>query len=193
MIDVVSYVPGIQTDFRYATPDNFTHKRLYTHPGAFLRLPAAMALREVQSDLNTKGLGLKIFDAYRPYNVTKEMWKIVPDARYAANPAKGSGHNRGIAVDLTLTNHFTGEELTMPTKYDDFTERAHHNYDHLPDSVIVNRNLLKSVMEKHGFIALDTEWWHYYLPGSSRYELMDFNFDQMRKLVNAAPANPESN
>ncbi len=184
MVDVASYVPGIKTDFKYATVDNFTHKKLYKKPVAYLRLPAAKALAAVQRELNAQGFALKIFDAYRPYSVTKEMWRVVPDERYAANPAKGSGHNRGAAVDITLIDLKTGEELPMPTPFDDFTERAHHNYLNLPGKVIQNRKLLRTTMEKHGFLALDTEWWHYFLPEASRkYDLLDLNFRQMKRIV----------
>ncbi len=133
---------------------------------------------------HAKGIGLKFFDAYRPYSVTKKMWQVVPDARYAANPAKGSGHNRGAAVDVTLINLKTKEELTMPTGFDDFTEKAHHNYLNLPTQVIANRKLLKSTMEKYGFAALETEWWHYSIPNAaSKFELLDLSFNQIKKLV----------
>ncbi len=112
------------------------------------------------------------------------MWEVVPDARYAANPAKGSGHNRGAAVDVTLINLQTKEELTMPTGFDDFTEKAHHNYLNLPTQVIVNRELLKSTMEKFGFSALETEWWHYSIPNAAnKFELLDLSFNQIKKLV----------
>ncbi|TDH25607.1 peptidase M15 [Segetibacter sp. 3557_3] len=184
MVKVKSYVPDIKTDFKYATSDNFTHKVLYQNPGAYLRLPAAMALAAVQSELKPQGIGLLIYDAYRPYSVTIEMWRVVPDDRYAANPAKGSGHNRGAAVDLTLVDLKTGKELAMPTLFDDFSEKAHHNYLNLPENIIQNRKLLRTTMEKHGFLALDTEWWHYFLPEASRkYDLLDLNFRQMKRVV----------
>lgn len=173
------------TDFKYATYNNFTRHILYTEPEAYLRLPTALALKKVQEDLATKGLGLKVFDAYRPYSVTKEMWKVVPDERYAANPAKGSGHNRGAAVDVTLVKISTGEELPMPTGFDDFTEKAHHTYTNLPKNVVQNRALLKTTMEKHGFVALSTEWWHYSLSNATTdFELLDLSFEQLKKLEN---------
>jgi len=159
MVRLKEYLHPLITDFKYATYNNFTHRILYTHPEAYLRLPVAMALQKVQKELKAKGLALKIFDAYRPYSVTKEMWKVVPDQRYAANPAKGSGHNRGEAVDLTLVKVSSGEELPMPTGFDDFTEKAHHSYRDLPEDVLQNRALLKTTMEKYGFRALSTEWW----------------------------------
>lgn len=148
-----------------------------------MRLAAAKALQNVCIALKKQLLGIKIFDAYRPYSVTKTMWQIVPDDRYAANPAKGSGHNRGIAIDLTLIDLLTKKELAMPTAFDDFTEKSHHNYMLLDSEVLKNRKMLKDVMEQKGFIALDTEWWHYYLPNASKYELLDFDFKQMKKLT----------
>lgn len=112
------------------------------------------------------------------------MWKIVPDERYAANPAKGSGHNRGIAVDVTLVKIATGEELPMPTAFDDFSEKAHHNYMQLSNEIIANRTLLKTIMEKHGFTPLATEWWHYSLSGmGEQFELLDLNFKLLKKIT----------
>lgn len=186
MVAIDKYVGNLKSNFVYATNYNFTHQILYRKPKAYLRLAAAKALQAVANNLTTKGLGLLIYDAYRPYSITKTMWQIVPDDRYAANPAKGSGHNRGIAVDLTLYNLKTGLPLPMPTPFDDFTEKAHHNYMQLDSVVLANRQLLKTAMEQQGFKALDTEWWHYYLPNSAYYELLDFDFTQMKKLVHKA-------
>jgi D-alanyl-D-alanine dipeptidase len=183
MVSLTKYLQPLNLDFRYATAQNFTHKVLYHHPGAFLRLPAARALKGVQDELKQQNLDVKIFDAYRPYSVTVEMWKAVPDERYAANPAKGSGHNRGIAVDLTLIYLNSTQELAMPTAFDDFSEKAHHDYMQLDSTVLAHRRLLRTVMEKHGFIALETEWWHYYLPGPIKYNLLDLDFDQLRSLT----------
>jgi len=183
MVYLTNYLQPFLVDWRYATPDNFTKQILYTNPDAFLRLPAAKALMAVNTELKQKNICIKIYDAYRPYSITKKMWEIVTDERYAANPAKGSGHNRGIAVDLTLTDLKTGKDLAMPTGYDDFSEKAHHNYMQLDANIIANRNLLRSVMEKHGFKALETEWWHYYLVDGKTYSVMNFNFDQLRKLT----------
>lgn len=184
IVPLKQFVNPIITDYKYATTDNFTHEILYTNPGAYTRLTVALALEKVEKDLATKGLGLKFFDAYRPYSVTKKMWKVVPDERYAANPAKGSGHNRGIAVDVTLIKIPSGEELAMPTGFDDFSEKAHHNYMQLPDNVLQNRKLLKTTMEKYGFESLSTEWWHYSLATATNFELLDLSFDELKKLEN---------
>ncbi len=183
MVAIDGYITNITSSFVYASTHNFTSQVLYKHPKAYLRLAAAKALQAVANELQNKNLGILVFDAYRPYRVTKTMWQIVPDDRYAANPTKGSGHNRGIAIDLTLYSLKNGKPLQMPTAFDDFTEKAHHNYMQLDSTVLSNRHLLKSVMEKHGFIALETEWWHYYLPNAAYYELLDFDFKQMKKLA----------
>jgi D-alanyl-D-alanine dipeptidase len=183
LVSLQMFIPQLVIDLKYATKNNFTHAVLYSEPSAFARLAAATALKKINADLNKIGLTLKIFDAYRPYSVTREMWKLVHDERYAANPTKGSGHNRGVAFDVTLARISTREELQMPTQFDDFSERAHHGYSHLPAEVIQNRELLKTTMEKFGFVSLSTEWWHYSLPdAASRFELLDLSFKQLNKL-----------
>ena len=177
------FVPQIVIDLKYATKNNFTHHLLYTSATALTRLSTAQALKKINAELNEIGLGLKVFDAYRPYRITKKMWKLVHDERYTANPSKGSGHNRGAAVDLTLIKLSTKEELPMPTGFDDFSQKAHHDYMNLSIEVLNNRKLLKATMEKYGFVSLSTEWWHYSLPdASNRFELLDLSFTQLKKL-----------
>lgn len=192
MVSIAKLVPGIVFDFKYATADNFTSKVLYPSiKDSYLRKKAAMALASAQKDLAKLGLGLKIWDAYRPYSVTVQMWQAVPDERYAANPQNGSGHNRGTAVDVTLINITTGEELNMGTGFDNFSDTASVAFKHLPDSVISNREILISCMKKHGFLVLDTEWWHFYLPDSKNFELMDIPFNKLRLfLMRQARLNP---
>lgn len=175
LIPLKNYIPDILIDLRYATPYNFMHRVLYHHSEALLRRPAARALDSVQRMLRTKGYTLKIWDAYRPYSITEKMWEPVKDDRYAADPHTGSGHNRGIAVDLTIVSLHTGQELDMGTGFDNFTDSAHHNFP-LPDSIAANRLLLKTTMEQFGFKALPSEWWHYALPDANRYPLMDVDF-----------------
>jgi D-alanyl-D-alanine dipeptidase len=176
------FIPQLVIDLKYATKSNFTHRILYIDPAAYARLPTAVALKKVNDELNKSGLGLKVYDAYRPYQVTKKMWKVVHDERYTANPAKGSGHNRGAAVDVTLINISTGEELPMPTAFDEFSEKAHHGYNNLPREVLDNRALLKTTMEKFGFVSLNTEWWHYSLPNAAdRFELLDVSFYHLNR------------
>lgn len=181
LTELKSRIPEIVYDLRYATAANFTGRKLYeVGTATYLRLPAATALAAVQKKLQPLGLGLKIFDAYRPHSATRLMWDLVKDERYVANPAKGSNHNRGLAVDLTIVKLDTGEELDMGTWFDNFTDTAHHAFIALPENVFINRRLLRQVMEEAGFKALETEWWHYSWPNNRDYDVLDIPF---RKLV----------
>jgi D-alanyl-D-alanine dipeptidase len=183
LCDVKKLIPGLEIDLRYASANNFTHKKIYAPTiTTYLRKKAASALVLVQKELNLKGLGLKIFDAYRPYAATELMWDLVKDERYAANPKNGSGHNRGVAVDLTIINLKTRKELAMGTGFDNFTDTAHHEFTCLPATILQNRLLLKTTMEKFGFKALETEWWHYSLPDSKNYPLLNLGFELLKKL-----------
>ncbi|MBS1973158.1 MAG: M15 family metallopeptidase [Bacteroidetes bacterium] len=176
MANLRQFIPNIVLDLRYGTKNNFVHKIMYAEKPkyTFMRLPAVKLLLGAQKELNKKGYGLKIFDAYRPYSVTRKFWELVHDERYVADPALGSGHNRGIAVDLTIIDLKTKKELKMPTGFDSFSDSAHHDFNNLPVETLQNRELLKSIMIKHGFVPLNTEWWHYSLPGAEKYEVMDF-------------------
>jgi D-alanyl-D-alanine dipeptidase len=170
----------IPLDVRYATENNFMKQTLYPVAKSYLRAPAARALVEVQRELADRGLGIKVFDAYRPYRVTEAMWEPIKNTDYVADPAKGSRHNRGAAVDLTLISLSTGAEIAMPTPYDDFTSRAAHAFTDLPEDVLANRALLKEVMAKHGFDPLPSEWWHYDFRGWEGDELMDVPLDELK-------------
>ncbi len=183
MTELKSFIPGIVYDLRYATTNNFMHRLMYPQNTTitFMRLPAAIALKQVQKELNENGLGLKIFDAYRPYSVTVKFWELVHDERYVANPSKGSGHNRGIAVDLTIIQLKTGKELNMGTGFDNFTDTAHQTFTRLPEEILQNRGLLRSTMEKYGFRALDTEWWHFFLANGNKFEILDIDFKKLMK------------
>ncbi|MFL5811797.1 MAG: M15 family metallopeptidase [Flavisolibacter sp.] len=182
MIEIKSLVTGVEYDLRYATSNNFTKKQLYrSGKQSFMRLPAARGLQKVQEELNNKGYGLKIFDAYRPYSVTEKMWDLIHDERYVANPAKGSGHNRGISVDLTIVDIKTHRELDMGTGFDNFTDSAHHDFKDFSSFVLRNRMLLKEIMERNGFKALDTEWWHYSWPNDRNYQVLDIAFKELGK------------
>lgn len=182
MVELKSLIPNIRYDLRYASTNNFTGKRLYSKKlkNTYLRTAAATALAKVQTDLNQQGFGLKIYDAYRPYGVTIRFWETIKDERYVANPSKGSGHNRGLAVDLTVIDLKTGKELDMGTGFDNFTDTAHHIFNQLSQSVLDNRKLLKETMLKHGFELFDTEWWHYAWPNDREYEVLDLDFGVLR-------------
>jgi zinc D-Ala-D-Ala dipeptidase len=182
MVELKTIMPDIQYDLRYATTNNFMHQRVYKNGrNTFLRLVVARALARVQHDLNEKNLSLKIWDAYRPFSVTEKMWALIKDERYVADPKKGSGHNRGIAVDLTIVDRTTGKELDMGTGFDNFTDSAHQDFKDLPAEILNNRTLLKTVMEKYGFVALETEWWHFFWkdPG---FELLDIDPKKFKKI-----------
>lgn len=159
-VDLSVVAPSIVLDVKYATEDNFVGKQVYPVAKCFLRRGCLEKLLRVQETFEKMGLSLKVFDGYRPLHVQKIFWDLVPDKRYIADPAIGSKHNRGAAVDLTLVNA-DGDELAMPTPFDDLTERAHRDYMELSTDVMANRQLLEEVMLSNGFEPLPTEWWHF--------------------------------
>jgi D-alanyl-D-alanine dipeptidase len=185
MTELKRQIPNIVYDLRYSTEQNFVKQPLYPRFTCvtFLRQTAANALASVQKELSKQGLGLKIFDAYRPYSVTVKFWELIKDERYVANPSKGSGHNRGLAVDLTIIELATGKELDMGTGFDNFTDTAHHTFTALPETVLRNRKLLKDIMLKHGFKLLETEWWHYSWPNDRNYEVLDLSFEKLERII----------
>ncbi|WP_447641604.1 MULTISPECIES: M15 family metallopeptidase [Chitinophagaceae] len=172
-------VQDIKLDLVYATTHNFTHTQLYHNPKVLVTKPLASALKKAADQLREKGIGLLIFDAYRPYHVSQQMWQIVQDDRYVANPVHGSDHNRGTAIDLSLYSLRTGKLLTMPTGFDNFTEKAHLSYQPKSTAVLVNRNLLQKTMQSAGLRPLATEWWHFFLPNSKDFEVLDLSFDEL--------------
>ncbi|MCH7814205.1 MAG: C39 family peptidase, partial [Planctomycetes bacterium] len=172
LVDLTTIDPRIVIDIPYASDDNFTKQRLYPVARCLLRRSVARRLSAVQDRLVRQGLGLKVFDGYRPLSVQRKMWAIVPDSRYVADPAKGSRHNRGAAVDATLVDA-TGRELEMPTGYDDFTPAAHRDYTGGSELSRRNRGLLEAAMTAEGFTGIATEWWHFDAPGWDRYPLAD--------------------
>ncbi len=183
MVDLKNEIPSLVLDLKYATFDNFMEEKLYpVISTTYLRKAAADALSKVVEYLRESGLGIKIWDAYRPYSVTERMWEKIKDLRYVADPAQGSGHNRGISVDLTLMDLKTKKELLMPTGFDNFTDTAHSDFIFLSEPILKNRAILKNAMEKFGFIQLETEWWHFYLPNSLKYDVLDFSFEELNQM-----------
>lgn len=172
LVDIADVDPRIVVDVRYATKNNFMRRVLYPVGRVLLRESVARRLARVQDELAGMGLGLKVYDGYRPLSVQKEMWEVLPDPNYVADPAKGSRHNRGAAVDLTLIDA-KGQELEMPSGYDDFSESAHADYAGGSETARRNRDLLIKTMEKQGFTVLKTEWWHFDAPGWERYSVLD--------------------
>lgn len=172
LIRLRDVIPDLLCDVRYATTNNFTHRVLYSSDTLYARHVVAQALLEAQLLARAQGLQLKVFDAYRPLSVQRLMWSIVPDERFVADPAKGSRHNRGCAVDLTLCR-LDGTELNMGTGYDEFTEQAAATYTDLSEEVIRNRATLFDIMKRAGFTVLPSEWWHFDIIGWERFAILD--------------------
>lgn len=179
LVDLEKYIPGSVLDIRYATTNNFTAERIYDQAMAYARKPVADALKKVQEKLKEQGLGIKIFDAYRPYRATVKFYEVYGDTTYVASPYRGSRHNRGCALDLTLIDLKTGEELRMPTGYDSFRREAWLSTAVADPLVRKNRRQLIDVMEKHGFRVNSSEWWHFDFRGWKNFEVMDVDFDEL--------------
>jgi D-alanyl-D-alanine dipeptidase len=163
LVELTPLDPTIRLDIRYATADNFLSTPVYEEARAFLQRPAAEALVRAHRALKEQGYGLLIHDAYRPWWVTKLFWDATPEDKreFVADPAKGSRHNRGCAVDLTLYRLSDGRAVEMPSLYDEMTERARPGYAGGPPEPRRRRELLRSAMEREGFTVFDSEWWHF--------------------------------
>ena len=162
-------------DMKYATPDNFLKQAVYDCGECYLRKSTAKALVKANEEFKSLGYRIKLFDCYRLLSVQKKMWKILPGTHYVANPAKGSKHNRGAAVDLTLVDA-QGKELDMGTSFDFFGKKAHHTCTTLPKKVLENRKLLKDVLNKYNFKSIFSEWWHYEYRPEMQSKVEDFQW-----------------
>lgn len=169
-VNLRNYSNDFVFDMKYATADNFLKEKVYPCDECFLRVKTVKALLEANKAFLEKGFRIKIYDCYRPRSIQKKMWKIVPDANYVANPKKGSIHNRGGAVDISLVDS-EGKELDMGTKFDFFGKEAGHNYPNFSEQILANRKFLKTIMLEHNFKSFDSEWWHYNLNGSNKDEV----------------------
>lgn len=178
LVELIKLDPTFKLDIRYATTNNFTGKAVYPAARAFLQRPAAEALLRVQQKLKPQGYGLLIFDGYRPWAITKLFWDITPPEQhnFVANPAKGSKHNRGCAVDLSLYDLKTGREISMPSQYDEFTERAYPTYKGGTDEQRRTRELLRHAMEAEGFTVNEYEWWHFDYKDWRKYPILNLSF-----------------
>lgn len=163
-------------DLRYATDNNFLKAQVYDCAECYTRVKTAKALLKANKDLMRKGYKIKFFDCYRPNSVQYKMWELVPNPQYVANPVKGSIHNKGGAVDITLVD-MKGNELDMGTDFDYFGKRAYHDNLDLSENILKNRKLLKATMESHGFWSIRTEWWHYNLSSASNEKVADFKWE----------------
>lgn len=171
--------PTLAIELPYATEENFTKERLYPVARCFLRRKVAESLVAAHRSLADRGLGLKIWDGYRPHSVQYRMWEKAPFPGYVGDPKFGSKHNRGAAVDVTLVERNTGKELAMPTPYDEFTPRAHRDYFKLPPEVAANRGILQDAMRAHGFLTIESEWWHFDHREWSRFPLSDVSLETL--------------
>jgi len=185
-VNLKTVAPGVQLDMRYASSNNFVGKAIYPSATCLLRRPVAAALAQAQQQLEKKGLRLLIWDCYRPFSVQELFWELVPDKRYVAEPlregqalTKGSKHNRGAAVDLSLATK-AGEPLKMPTDHDDFSERAHRGFQGASKQAATNAALLDQAMAEVGFVGIKSEWWHFDYQGWDQFELSDYPLTKIK-------------
>lgn len=174
-VNLKEYSSSFMYDMRYATEDNFLQAKVYDCDECYLRYKTVKALLKANEAFQKKGYTIKIFDCYRPLDIQKRMWKIVPNPKYVADPSKGSIHNRGAAVDITLIDS-AGKDLDMGTPFDFFGKEAAHTYDKLAVTILANRFLLKTIMEENGFKAFTSEWWHYDLI-AEKFPVANFTWD----------------
>lgn len=181
LVELVKLDSTIRLDIRYATKNNFLGRAVYKEARAFLQRPAAEALARVNTALRKQGYGLVIFDGYRPWAVTKTFWDATPADKkeFVADPSKGSRHNRGCAVDLTMYDLKTGEEVRMPSNYDEMTERSHINYQCATPEARHLRELLRAAMEAEGFNVYEPEWWHYDYKDWREYPIQNISFKEI--------------
>jgi D-alanyl-D-alanine dipeptidase len=179
LVDLEIFIPGIVLDIKYATPKNFTKQKIYKEARAFARRPVAVALLKAQNDFLKLGYGIKIFDAYRPYSATVKFFEIIKDTRYVASPKKGSRHNKGCAIDLTLVDSITKKELNFPTEYDSFRKEAWSDAVLSDPIILKNRSTLISVLAGNGFKVNKSEWWHFDFEGCGGFETLDIPFEDL--------------
>ena len=161
LVDMRRLLPEARYDVTYATSRNFLKRKVYPTADLFMRRPAADALVRAAARLKEQGLGLLLFDGYRPYAVTVLFYEEVGDTTFVADPRKGSKHNRGMAIDLSLYDLKTGKPLPMPSDYDEASPRAYHEYQGGDPQALRNRAILREAMEQAGFHIFKWEWWHY--------------------------------
>jgi len=183
LIELTKLDKTIKLDIRYATANNFVGRPVYPEARAFLQRPAAEGVVRVHQLLKKEGLGLVIYDGYRPWSITKLFWEVVREdqKKFVADPAQGSKHNRGCAVDLGIYDLKTGKAIPMPSSFDEFTERASPDYKGGTDEERANRDKLRKLMEAEGFTVNPNEWWHFDLNGWQDYAIYDISFADASK------------
>ena len=181
LVDVQALDTTIRLDVRYASADNFLGAAVYASARAYLQRPAAEAVVRAHRALAASGYGLLIHDAYRPWHISWVFWEATPDSlrRFVADPAQGSRHNRGAAVDLTLYDLATGRPVTMPSGYDEFSPRAYPDYPGGTSRQRWHRDLLRSAMEAEGFQVYAYEWWHFDFGGWERYPILNLTLEEL--------------
>lgn len=184
MVELVRLDNSIKLDIRYATSNNFVGKVVYPEARAFLQKPAAEALVRVHRHLAKQGLGIVVFDGYRPWTITKLFWEVTPEdkRRFVANPERGSKHNRGCAVDLSMFDLSSGKLVPMPSDFDEFTERASPDYPGGTEEERKNRDLLRRLMEAEGFTVNPNEWWHFDYKDWESYAIYDLSFADAERM-----------
>lgn len=181
LVNLADVAPDILLEIGYATEKNFTGKKIYTLPRAYARKPVAEALKRAQADFRTMGYGIKVYDAYRPYKATVKFYEEYHDTTYVASPYRGSRHNRGCALDMTLVDLKTGNELVMPTAWDAFDPKAWPTAEIADSTARSNRNMLIAVMIRNGFSVYAYEWWHFDFNGWEAFEVLDIDFEELEK------------
>ena len=181
LVELTRLDPTIRLDIRYATTHNFMGQVLYPQARAFLQRPAAEALVRVNAELKPLGYCLLVFDGYRPWRITKQMWDHTPANKkeFVADPRKGSRHNRGCAVDLSLWDIAANQEAVMPGEYDEMSPRSYATYAGGTAEQRTRRDLLRSTMERNGFTVLPAEWWHFDYQDWKAYPIQDVPFDKL--------------
>ena len=179
LVDIEKFIPDMIMEIRYATENNFTGKKIYNLAKAYARKPVAEALKKAQEEFKKSGVGIKMHDAYRPYSATVKFYEEYHDTTYVASPYKGSRHNRGCALDMTIVDWKTKKELKMPTEYDSFSKEAWPSTPAKDPEAKKNRDLIIRVMENNGFKVNASEWWHFDFVGWNKYEVMDIDFEEL--------------
>jgi D-alanyl-D-alanine dipeptidase len=181
LVNLEQTIPGIILDIRYATKNNFTRAKVYNLARAYTRKPVAVALQIAQADFNKLGYGIKIYDAYRPYSATIKFYELMKgDTTYVASPYKGSRHNRGCALDVTIVDLKTKQEMKMPSDYDAMQKESWPSTPIVDPTVQKNRDTLIAIMEKNGFKVYTTEWWHFDFVGFEKFDVMDIDFEELK-------------
>ena len=181
LVDLEKIIPDMVMDIRYATTNNFMKEKIYTLSKAYARKPVAEALKKAQKEFKNMGLGIIMYDAYRPYKATVKFYELYHDTTYVASPYRGSRHNRGCALDMSIVDLKTKKEVKMPTEFDSFKKEAWPSTPIADPEARKNRELIIKVMKNNGFKVNSSEWWHFDFIGWQKYEVMDIDFEELAK------------